>query len=185
MLAQLKVAKPTAVKVVAKPTEVKKSVDEPQDQCDAVWTDRLFVKYPEVFQPMQLNNDSPMTCHFQLKDQYKDRSLTCRGYALPEKEVEDMMSQIQDLKKKGFVKEYSREEHPHVLSPAMLVGKPDGSKRLVVDYSRLNDWVVPTGIHLPKMDLMLDHLASYRWKTRMDLASGFVCKSDLPLKPKD
>ena len=53
----MKFAKPTAVKVVAKPTEVKKSVDEKQDHRDAVWTDKLFAKYPEVFQPMQLNND--------------------------------------------------------------------------------------------------------------------------------
>ena len=35
VLAQMKVAKPTAVKVVAKPTEVNKSIDEQQYQRDA------------------------------------------------------------------------------------------------------------------------------------------------------
>jgi hypothetical protein len=59
-------------------------------------------------------------------------------------------------------------------SPAFLVKKSDTTeKRLVVDYRRLNERVVPLAAPVQRVDDLLDGLHSARWFSKLDLRNGF------------
>jgi hypothetical protein len=90
-----------------------------------------------------------------------------------EEDAKTIEMQDKELVDKGFIELVPGAEHPQVLSPAFLVSKADGGKRMVVDYSRVNKIVAPCALPLPKMDPLLDALARCRWKSKMDLTPGF------------
>jgi len=89
-----------------------------------------------------------MVADFKLREENKNSTLTSRGYPLPAADKEEMQKQIEDLEKRGFIEEVPAVEQPSIVSPAFLVDKADGSKRLVVDYSRLNKLVAGCALSL-------------------------------------
>ena len=93
--------------------------------------------------------------------------------ALGPEDTETIVTQVEDLVKKGFVEEVPGSEHPQVLSPAFLVSKADGGKRMVVDYGKLNKLCAPCALPLPLMEPLLESLAKCKWKSKMDLQNGF------------
>ena len=127
----------------------------------------------EAFKPMEYNPDNEMVCHFDLLPSHKQVAISCRGYPLAEKERADLHQQVQELMQKGFVVEVQPDDQPQVLSPAFLVAKHDGGRRLVIDYSRLNRAVAPCALPLPLMEPLLDSLALCRFKSKLDLQAGF------------
>ena len=58
-------------------------------------------------------------------------------------------------------------------APMVLVTKKDGGTRLCVDYRRLNLAMVNDAYPLPRINDTLDMLASRRWFSTLDLASGY------------
>jgi hypothetical protein len=116
----------------------------------------LVDKFLDIFEPFKLNDKDPMLCDFKLKDSCKDKMLMSRGYNLNKDDQVEISKQVQDLVSWGFVEEIPGTEQPQVVSPAMLVNKADGTKRLVVDYGRLNDMVAPCALPLPVMEPMLN-----------------------------
>ena len=72
-----------------------------------------------------------------------------RGYALKPADVDELQSQVEDLLRRGFLEEVPGDEHPQVVSPAFWIGKADGGRRFVVDYSKLNKLLQPLRCHYP------------------------------------
>jgi hypothetical protein len=130
-------------------------------------------RHEGIFDKFRLNDRNPMKCTFSLKEDKKEKTLSCRGYHLTKSDEQEIISLCEDLAARGFLREVPAGVHPQVLSPAMVVPKPDGTKRMVVDYSRLNGYVKPCALPLPLMEPLLDQLAQCDVKTRMDLQHGF------------
>ncbi len=58
-------------------------------------------------------------------------------------------------------------------SPVVLVAKKDGTKRLCLDYRKLNDITVKDAYPIPRIDDALDALGGAKWFSTLDLAAGY------------
>ncbi len=76
---------------------------------------------------------------------------------------------IEELLKKGFI----RPSRSPWGAPMFLVAKPDGSKRMVIDYRALNSATVRNRYPLPKVDELFDQLQGARYFSTIDLRTGY------------
>ena len=67
-------------------------------------------------------------------------------------------------------------------SPALLVAKPDGSTRFVVDFRKLNQISVKYEYPLPNIEDTLNQLAGCSFFTKSDLKAGYL---QLPIREED
>ena len=58
-------------------------------------------------------------------------------------------------------------------SPMFLVAKPDGTRRMVIDYRALNSVTVRNRYPLPKVDELFDQLLGARYFSKLDLRTGY------------
>lgn len=63
--------------------------------------------------------------------------------------------------------------HSSWASPVVIVRKKDGSYRLCMDYRALNDRTITDAYPLPRIQDTLDTLATAKWFSTLDLASGY------------
>ncbi|KAF5823288.1 putative nucleotidyltransferase, Ribonuclease H [Helianthus annuus] len=101
-------------------------------------------------------------------------------YRLAPSELQELMSQIQDLLDKGFIR-------PSVSpwgAPVLFVRKKDGSMRMCIDYRELNKLTVKNRYPLPRIDDLFDQLQGANWFSKIDLRSGYhqlrVKEEDVP-----
>ena len=88
---------------------------------------------------------------------------------LPLGQREEVERQVKDLLKKDAIQPSSSPWS----SPVVLVSKKDGSKRLCIDYRRLNAVSKKDAFPLPRIDDTLDSLSDARWFCTLDLAAGY------------
>ncbi|KAJ0694286.1 putative nucleotidyltransferase, Ribonuclease H [Helianthus annuus] len=94
--------------------------------------------------------------------------------------MKELMTQLQELLDKGFIK-------PSVSpwgAPVLFVKKKDGSMRMCIDYRELNKLTVKNRYPLPRIDDLFDQLQGASWFSKIDLRSGYhqlrVREEDVP-----
>ncbi|KAK1432277.1 hypothetical protein QVD17_09172 [Tagetes erecta] len=90
-------------------------------------------------------------------------------YRLAPTEMRELMTQIQELLDKGFIR-------PSVSpwgAPVLFVKKKDGSMRMCIDYRELNKLTVKNRYPLPRIDDLFDQLQGASWFSKIDLRSGY------------
>lgn len=93
-----------------------------------------------------------------------------RPYPVAESLKPVLKKQIDDLLEAGIIVPSTA---PNFISPIIMVKKPDGSWRLVIDYRKLNENTVKTHQILPTIPDVANILAHKRYFTSLDLASGY------------
>jgi len=87
---------------------------------------------------------------------------------------------LKELLAKGFI----RPSRSPWGSPMFLVNKPDGGKRMVIDYRSLNAATTRNRYPLPRVDELFDQLAGARYFSKLDLRTGYwqirVAAEDVP-----
>jgi hypothetical protein len=87
---------------------------------------------------------------------------------------------LQELLAKGFI----RPSRSPWGSPMFLVDKPDGGKRMVIDYRGLNAATTRNRYPLPRIDELFDQLQGARYFSKLDLRTGYwqirVAAEDVP-----
>ncbi|KAD3641749.1 hypothetical protein E3N88_30973 [Mikania micrantha] len=79
-------------------------------------------------------------------------------YRLAPTEMQELMTQIQELLDKGFIR-------PSISpwgAPVLFVKKKDGSMRMCIDYRELNKLTVKNRYPLPRIDDLFDQLQAFR-----------------------
>ena len=99
-------------------------------------------------------------------------------YRQSEVELKEMRKQLDEKLAKGFIG-YSKSPYA---AAAMLVPKPDGGWRFVVDYRALNKDTVKNSYALPLADELFDRVQGAQVFSKIDLRTGFY---QIPLKEED
>ena len=91
------------------------------------------------------------------------------GPRMTEENTQAAGKMIKELLAKGFI----RASRSPWGSPMFLVDKPDGSKRMVIDYRSLNAATTRNRYPLPRVDELFDQLQGARYFSKLDLRTGY------------
>ena len=91
------------------------------------------------------------------------------GPRMTEEDTREAEGMLKELLAKGFI----RPSRSPWGSPMFLVDKPDGSKRMVIDYRALNAATQRNRYPLPRVDELFDQLQGARYFSKIDLRTGY------------
>ncbi|UYV77254.1 K02A2.6-like [Cordylochernes scorpioides] len=95
--------------------------------------------------------------------------ISCRPYRRPLAEYDEIKRQVEELIKKGLI----RESQSPWAFPVVLVSKKDGSQRMCIDYRKLNAITIDDKQPLPYIQDMFDRLHNAKYFTTLDIAWGY------------
>ena len=90
-------------------------------------------------------------------------------YRVPQALQPVLREQIKEMLEQGII-EPSKSEWA---SPVLLVPKKDGTKRLCVDYRKLNAVTTPDPFRIPRIDEVIDRLGKAKYLSTLDLTKGY------------
>ena len=165
--------------------ENSKISDEPCTSISSVTTattdnlpPELAEEFKEIFKEPSKFSKKPIEHVIELQPHTKAHH--ARPYRLTPKETKELRLLIDDLLKKKFI---DPSTSPFA-SPVLLVRKPDGTYRLVIDYRILNSHTVKENFPIPVIEDLLAKIGKAQWFSTLDLMSGYyqisVRKEDRP-----
>jgi hypothetical protein len=129
----------------------------------------LLVNYQHIFStgPNDMGLTDKMEHHVSIKPGTKPiRQPPYRVGPVIQQQIDD---EIEELQKFDLIKE----SHSPWSAPVVLVSKPDNTKRLTVDYSKINSVSDIDVYPLPRIDDSLEALSGASYFSTFDLRSGF------------
>ncbi|KAI3801952.1 hypothetical protein L1987_30071 [Smallanthus sonchifolius] len=140
----------------------------------------VVCNFPEVF-PEDLPGLPPdQEIEFQIDLLPGAEPVAKAPYQLAPSEIKELMSQLEELTEKGFIR-------PSISpwgAPVLFVKKKDGSMHMCIDYRELNKRTVKNKYPLPRIDDLFDQLQGASWFSKIDLRSGYhqlkVREEDVP-----
>ena len=125
--------------------------------------------FPDVF-PEDLDGLPPQReVEFSIDLLPSTQPIAKAPYRMAPSELQELNEQLHDLLAKGFIR-------PSVSpwgSPVLFMRKKDGSRRLCIDYQKLNQITVKNKYPLPRIDDLFDQLQGAKYFSKIDLRSGY------------
>lgn len=133
-----------------------------------VLLNEVFSKYPRVI-AKDLSTLGQTSCVELDIELTTNKPVYQRPYRMSESEKEITRELVDDLLKNGIIRESSS---PYA-SPVILVDKPNGEKRLCIDYRSLNKITVKEKYPMPIADDLINKLHGCKCFSSLDLKSGY------------
>ncbi|CAF1650375.1 unnamed protein product, partial [Didymodactylos carnosus] len=105
-------------------------------------------------------------------------SVTARPYFKTIQQRKDIQNEIDKMLKSGIVVP----SHSSWSSPVILLKKPNGEFRFIVDYRKLNSITKKDAYPQPTTEELLQRLGGHKWFTKLDLKSGYF---QIPIQDQD
>ena len=137
-------------------------------------------EYPDVF-PEELPGMPPdRELEFAIDLVPGTAPLYKKYYRMPSSELVELKKQLDELLRKGYIRPSSSPWG----SPAIFVGKKDGSLRMCIDYRQLNEVTIKNKYPLPRIDDLFDQLSGAKVFSKIDLRTGYhqlkIKREDIP-----
>ena len=136
----------------------------------------LLTKYKEAFVPLPPPEKGCKLAvmDLELKEEFRGQTLRQKCWPMPKEDALEIEKQVQELVDAGLVEPFPVGEFPKHCSPTFLVDKRESkTRRMVGQYVKLNKRTKPHAGFLPNMEEMVENLAKCRFKSKLDLRSGF------------
>ncbi|CCD25382.1 uncharacterized protein NDAI_0F00630 [Naumovozyma dairenensis CBS 421] len=138
------------------------SSTEPPSEITKEFGDILVEKIPA-------HDEHTKTIHHQITLKEGATPVFQRAYRMAEEERKALEDELKDLMKDNKT---SPSDSPFA-APVIYVKKKDGSRRLCVDYRRLNEITVKAKYPIPLIDDLFDQLRGATIFSKLDLVSGY------------
>lgn len=132
----------------------------------------ILAKYPQCFS-QSLTTLGKTSCVELGIELTSNKPVCLRPYRMSESEKQTTRELTDELLNSGII----RHSSSAYASPALLVDKASGAKRLCVDYRQLNKITVKEKYPMPVIEDLIDRLQGCKYYTSLDLKSGYhqVC----------
>jgi hypothetical protein len=134
----------------------------------------LLQKYKEVFGPASLHlrhvHWSKWTCRSNLNGKAK---LCAKMLGNVQRGPRRNRNAGEELIQAGLAEAYPLGSTPDAAAQFSLLKKDCKTRRMVIQFKKLNNRVKPHAGFLPNMEQMVESLAATRFKSKMDMRSGF------------
>jgi len=128
----------------------------------------LLEEFSDIFKEKATLPDlNDFAVKFELKDGCSP--VSSQPYKITPAEFAALKQFVQRLLDNGWVTPAEGEWS----SPVMLLSKPDGTFRMVVDYRRVNSVLKTDSWPLPRSDVLTSHIAKHRIFSKFDLTEGY------------
>ena len=131
---------------------------------------QLVDHYPEVFSKGISDLGRTDVVQHVIKLRPDAKVFRSKPYPIPKHLHEEVQKQIEQLKEGGLI---SKSSAHGFVSPILLVPKKDKTMRLCVDFRKLNEQTELSHQLFPKLDDVVSIVAGKKYKTSLDLASGY------------
>ena len=98
-----------------------------------------------------------------------DVPVACKPFRTPHSKIKVIEEEIQRLKRCGII----RESTSAYAAPCLIVYKKSGAPRLVIDFRKINQKIVPIRYPLPLLESSLQLLGGNKYFSSLDLLSGY------------
>ena len=138
----------------------------------------LLLQFKDVFS-YSGHNPGTSTCgvhhYIDTGDAAPRRS---RAYIVNPSEADFVRTRLDELEQDGII----RKSSSPWAAPAFFKVKPDGDRRLLIDYRKLNEVTIKDSYPMPNIDKLLGRLHGARYFTSLDFKSGYW---QVPVAPQD
>lgn len=125
-------------------------------------------KHPELFVlgPKDLGTIPGPPAHINIENQVPCRTAP---YRYPENAKEIIAGMLSEMQEKGIIEPSTSAW----LSPIVLVSKPNGSKRMCLDFRRVNEHLAADIHPLPRLDDLVNAASGHKYYATLDLKDAY------------
>lgn len=123
----------------------------------------LLAKYRQCF-AYNIKKLGKVKNHDMVIDLIETKPVYCRPYRASQSNRQMIHDMVEELLENGII----RESHSAYASPASLVNKKNGEKRLCIDYRALNKITVKDKYPMPRIEDLIDRLHRCKYLTSLE-----------------
>ena len=145
-----------------------------KDHDPSLWS--LLRQYEDsFFGPLLPPKSTPklVKMDLELKEQFTNSCVHSKPYPANELDCQETGRQVSECEAAGIVEQYTCTEYPKHCSPAFLVDKAGGARRMAVAYQRTNAMTKNHRGSIPLIENTFERMAKCPFKSKLDCRSGF------------